>query len=191
MGKHIQKTDFTLCGRFVTYILSKSCQVKGIRLTTAQGEQYIKLAKSLRPACSDVLQPGTWIQIHGCQTQNTKTGKIKLKAQAIVPALPSIDAKPADSSDLSDPSEQSLACPHKGKIRICQKSSCRKRGSQKILTALSGAIQASGREKEIQVQSMGCVGKCKAGPNLIVFPDKTRYVRVKPQNITTILQQHF
>ncbi|NJK30390.1 MAG: (2Fe-2S) ferredoxin domain-containing protein, partial [Acaryochloris sp. SU_5_25] len=36
MGKHIQKTDFTLCGRFVTYILSKSCQVKGIRLTTAQ-----------------------------------------------------------------------------------------------------------------------------------------------------------
>jgi (2Fe-2S) ferredoxin len=183
MGKHIQKTDFTLSGRFLTYVLSRNCQVKGIRLTTPQGEQYIKLARSLRPVCSDILQPGTWIQVHGCQTHNTKTDQIKFKAKAIIPALP--------SNVYSDHSEQSLACPHKGKIRICQKSSCRKRGSQKVLTALSCAIQASGREQDIQIQPMGCMGQCKAGPNLIVFPDKTRYVRVKPQNITNILQQHF
>ncbi|WP_299413347.1 (2Fe-2S) ferredoxin domain-containing protein [Acaryochloris sp. IP29b_bin.148] len=183
MGKHTKKSDFTLSGRFLAYILSKGCNVKGIRLTTSQGEQYIKLAKSLRPVCSDILQPGTWIQVQGCQKVNTKTGKVKLKARAIMPALPSSAPLPAVP--------QATGNRQQGKIRVCQKSSCRKRGSKQVLTALNSALQASGRDKEVQLQAMGCVGKCKAGPNLVVLPDKARYTKVKPKNVTDILQQHF
>lgn len=189
MGKHTKKSDFTLSGRFLAYILSKGCNVKGIRLATSQGEQYIKLAKSLRPVCADILQPGTWIQVQGYQKVNIKTGKIKLKAKTIVPALP------GSSSDTSNTLVQLFPEPasntQKGKIRICQKSSCRKRGSQQVFTALNSALQASGKDKEIQLQPMGCIGKCKAGPNLVVLPDKARYTKVKPKNITNILQQHF
>ncbi|QUY41622.1 (2Fe-2S) ferredoxin domain-containing protein [Acaryochloris sp. 'Moss Beach'] len=185
MGKHTKKSEFTLSGRFLTYILSKGCSVKGIRLATSQGEQDIKLAKSLRPACSGILQPGAWIQVQGCQKINIKTGKIKLKAKTIMPALP--NSSPSSSQQ---PSEL-VGNVQKGKIRICQKSSCRKRGSQQVLTALNSALQASGQDKEIQLQPMGCIGKCKAGPNLVVLPDKARYTKVKPKNITNILQQHF
>lgn len=186
MGKHTKKSDFTLSGRFLTYILSKGCNVKGIRLATSQGEQYIKLAKALRPACSDVLQPGVWIQVQGCQKVNIKTGKIKLKAKAIMPALPG--SFPISSAQ---PTLASTSNTQRGKIRICQKSSCRKRGSKQVLTALNSALKASGQDKEIQLQPMGCIGKCKAGPNLVVLPDKARYTGVKPKNITNILQQHF
>ncbi|BDM81613.1 (2Fe-2S) ferredoxin domain-containing protein [Acaryochloris marina] len=186
MGKHTKKSDFTLSGRFLTYVLSKGCNVKGIRLSTSRGEQYIRLSKALRPACAEILQPGTWIQIQGCQKVNTKTGKVKLKAKSIMPALPG-----SSSNDDIGPSPHAVGNVQKGKIRICQKSSCRKRGSRQVLTALNTALQTSGRDKEIQLQPMGCVGKCKAGPNLVVLPDKTRYTRVKPKNITHILQQHF
>ncbi|WP_299489283.1 (2Fe-2S) ferredoxin domain-containing protein [Acaryochloris sp. IP29b_bin.137] len=186
MGKHIEKTNFTLSGRFLTYILSKGCNVKGIRLATAQGEQYIKLSKSLRPACSDILQPGTWIQVQGCQKVNTKTGKIKLKAKAIMPALPG-----SAVNNIAQPSHERVEDVQKGKIRICQKSSCRKRGSKQVLSALNSALQSSGQDKDIQLQAMGCIGKCKAGPNLVVLPDKARYTKVKPKNITQILRQHF
>lgn len=189
MGKHTKKTDFTLSGRFLTYILSKGCNVKGIRLATSQGEQYIKLARALRPACSEVLQPGTWIQVQGYQKVNTKTGKIKLKAKAIMPALPGGSSSNSNAPVQLFPEPASKI--QKGKIRICQKSSCRKRGSQQVFTALNSALQASGQDKEIQLQPMGCVGKCKAGPNLVVLPDKARYTKVKPKNITNILQQHF
>lgn len=183
MGKQITKTNFTLSGRFLAYVLSKGCNVKGIRLATAQGEQYIKLAKCLRPVCSDILQPGTWIQVQGHQKINAKTGKIKLKAKAIMPAIP------CSSHDSCPPVPKSIGV--KGKIRICHKSSCRKRGSKQVLTALDSALRASGQDKEIQLQPMGCIGECKAGPNLVVLPDKARYAKVKPKNITRILRQHF
>lgn len=186
MGKHTEKSKFTLSGRFLTYILSKGCNVKGIRIATSHGEQYIKLAKSLRPACAEILQPGTWIQVQGCQKVNTKTGKVKLKAKTIVPALPG-----SSSNNMVRPSCQPITKTQKGKIRICQKSSCRKRGSKQVLTALNSALQSSGQDKDIQLQPMGCIGKCKAGPNLVVLPDKTRYTKVKPKNISNILQQHF
>lgn len=187
MGKHTKKSDFTISGRFLTYVLSKGCEVKGIRLNTAEGEQFIKLAKALRPAYSDVLQPGIWIQVQGHQHINLKTGKVKLKAKAIMPALP--------ISSSQDEPVQFSSCPlertPQGKIRICQKSSCRKRGSKQVLNALTSALQTTGRVDDIQLQPMGCVGKCKAGPNLVVLPDKARYTGVKPKNITKILRQHF
>jgi len=186
MGKRTQKSDFTLSGRFLTYILSKSCEVKGIRLATSQGEQYIKLAKSLRPACSDILQPGTWIQVHGRQTVDTKTGEAKFKAKAIVPALPS-----SSESQIDEIAYYSAANHQQGKIKICQKSDCRKRGSKQVQRAIELALQESGRTEDIHVQSIGCMGQCKAGPNLVVLPDKTRYTGVKPRNVVHILQQHF
>lgn len=185
MGKHTEKSNFTLSGRFLAYILSKGCEVKGIRLATSQGEQYIKLAKSLRPDCADVLQPGTWIQAQGYRKVNTKTGKIKLDAKAIMPALPSSHPQHASTAPCSAVNHQ------QGKIRICQKSSCRKRGSKQVLSALNTAIQDSGQADNIQLQSMGCMGKCKSGPNLVILPDKAHYTRVEPENITKILQQHF
>lgn len=185
MGKHTEKSDFTLSGRFLAYILSKGCEVKGIRLATSQGEQYIKLAKSLRPACADVLQPGTWIQVQGHQKVNTKTGTTKLKAKVIMPALPGLHPQPLSIAPCP-------VTPHQqGKIRICQKSGCRKRGSQQVLSALNSAIQNLGQENNIQLQSMGCMGKCKSGPNLVILPDKARYTGVKPKNIANILRQHF
>jgi (2Fe-2S) ferredoxin len=33
--------------------------------------------------------------------------------------------------------------------------------------------------------------KCKAGPNLLVMPDKTRYKSIQPDEIPQLLEQHF
>ncbi|NJK41343.1 MAG: (2Fe-2S) ferredoxin domain-containing protein [Acaryochloridaceae cyanobacterium SU_2_1] len=195
MSKDTRRTNFTLTGQFIAYVLADNCEIKGIRLTTTEGERYIKLSKVLRPISAQILQPGSWIQVQGSQKIALKTGKAKFKAHSIIAALPDsagftdLPVAPAASAPLPPP--QDLALKQVGKIRICQKSSCRKRGSQRVLSVLNSAIRDAGLDQEIELSEMGCVGKCKAGPNLIVLPDKTRYTKVKPQNIPKILEHHF
>ncbi|XZO01932.1 MAG: (2Fe-2S) ferredoxin domain-containing protein [Microcoleus sp.] len=58
---------------------------------------------------------------------------------------------------------------------VCQKSDCQKRGSGAVCKALENALNCSGLAGEVIVQKTGCLKQCKAGPNIVVMPDKTRY----------------
>jgi len=33
--------------------------------------------------------------------------------------------------------------------------------------------------------------QCKAGPTMVVMPDKTRYTRIHPETVSAILEEHF
>ncbi|KAF9624012.1 hypothetical protein IFM89_007710 [Coptis chinensis] len=50
-------------------------------------------------------------------------------------------------------------------IRVCVNTSCRKQGSRETLDILSSIVPP-----HISVTSCGCLGRCGAGPNLIVLP---------------------
>ncbi|KAF8378915.1 hypothetical protein HHK36_030264 [Tetracentron sinense] len=51
-------------------------------------------------------------------------------------------------------------------IRICVNRSCRRQGSRETLEILSGLCPP-----HVSVNSCGCLGRCGAGPNLVVLPD--------------------
>ncbi|KAI4347351.1 hypothetical protein L6164_008167 [Bauhinia variegata] len=51
-------------------------------------------------------------------------------------------------------------------IRVCTNRTCRKQGSFETLETLSGLAPPS-----ITVKPCGCLGRCGAGPNLVVLPD--------------------
>lgn len=51
-------------------------------------------------------------------------------------------------------------------IRVCTNRACRKQGSFQTLETLSGIAPPN-----VSVKSSGCLGKCGAGPNLVVLPD--------------------
>ena len=197
MGKYTVKTAFELRGRFLGYVVKDTYKVKGMRLATAQGEQDIKLPKGLRYASAAILQPGAWVQVQGQQKTDLKTGQTKLKAFIITPTKPLEDratpvpATTAPAAVSLMPPQKQLAAPTAGQIRVCQKSSCRKRGSQAIWSALTTALDTAGLTDTVQLQPIKCLGKCKAGPNLMVFPSKTRYSHVRPQQVTEIVASHF
>ncbi|XP_039124825.1 uncharacterized protein LOC120261128 [Dioscorea cayenensis subsp. rotundata] len=50
-------------------------------------------------------------------------------------------------------------------IRVCVNRSCGRQGSREILEAISGLAP-----HDLAVASCGCLGRCGAGPNLVVLP---------------------
>ncbi|PZD73080.1 Ferredoxin, 2Fe-2s [Acaryochloris thomasi RCC1774] len=178
MGKHGIKVPFSISGRFLTYKVTGTFKIKGIYLATAQGEVYVKLPKSLRYTSMQMLESGAWVCVKG--HQKIKHGKRKLKALSIVRTNPCTDEETMSKSKGSVK-----------QIKVCQKSSCRKRGSKAICKALNKSLKQTGLKKKVALQDVGCMGKCKAGPNISILPDKTRYTHVRPKQVAGIIQQHF
>lgn len=72
------------------------------------------------------------------------------------------------------------------------KDCCAKRGSKPLLDYLKAKIKqldAKG-EKKIRVSSAGCLGRCKLGPVLVIYPEAIWYHCETQQDIDEIITQH-
>ncbi|MBV9387160.1 MAG: (2Fe-2S) ferredoxin domain-containing protein [Chroococcidiopsidaceae cyanobacterium CP_BM_ER_R8_30] len=55
---------------------------------------------------------------------------------------------------------------------------------------LAAALSDRGLAEQFVVKGTGCLKKCSLGPNL-VMPDKTRYSRVKVDQIPKLIGKHY
>ena len=175
-----QVSEFSLEGRFLGFEFEDGYKLKYLRLGTSEGECCIKLCKNLRADFALRLIPGDWLQVVGEQKLDLKTGKLKLKAEQVIPAAPTLIE-----------TVQVLATPVKSKVSIlvCQKSDCMKRGGKALCHTLQVALSDRGLEDEVTIKGTGCMKNCKAGPNL-VMPDKTRYSRIQSAQIPALVDKH-
>ena len=214
------KSRFSLEGRFVGFVGDFGKQPKHIRVTTSDGERYIKLLKKLRGSVIGILEPGDWVQISGKQKYKKKTGKLKLKAaqlKSITPAQqktvsPSPIAAPRVSEKRSGETSQqtrgrgdagtrrmeiprkiSLTPAPKSKacVMVCQKSSCRKRGGSKVSQSVADYLQERGWENQVAIKGTGCMKQCKKGPCVVFMPDKCRHTNVDPKQVPALMEKHF
>ena len=44
--------------------------------------------------------------------------------------------------------------------------------------------------RDVRIDSVDCLGLCKHGPNLIVYPDGTWYLGVTESDVPDVVQQH-
>ena len=185
MGKYknAQILEFCLKGQFVGFIVEDGYKVKGLRLATAEGEYCIKLSKSIRGSLSQGLIPGDWIEVSGSRILDWKRGQLKLKAYEVKLTKPSnasvappVPAKPAKPP----------AC-----ILVCEKSDCCQKGAMEVCKALAGELRDRGLEDSVTIKKTGCMKQCKAGPNIVIMPDKTNYRRVSPKEIPDLIEKHF
>lgn len=201
MGKSKkQVSKFQLEGQFLGFVCKNGKPKKSFRLATATAEYDLKLQlpKSSRFLLQQTLQPGVWVQVQGEEVLHLKKNERKRKAYHIVPVGEEAErgtAQPAEEANWQVQSQQtasnSVASQAQGKILLCGKSSCRKRGADCIHKALSEAVTERGWQEQITIKKTGCMKKCKAGPNLLVMPDKTRYKSIQPDEIPQVLEQHF
>jgi (2Fe-2S) ferredoxin len=70
-------------------------------------------------------------------------------------------------------------------VLVCQHQSCLKNGSAAVLAAFE-AQQVSG----VNVEGSGCQGQCNMGPTVRVTPEEIWYCRVKPIDVSAIVEQH-
>jgi (2Fe-2S) ferredoxin len=203
-----QVSEFSLEGEILSLIIEDGYKLKYLRISSDRKIEYlVKLSKELRSFLAPVLTPGLRVQVAGEKELNLKNGKIKLKARSLtlarspeqldstsVPAgvLMSERAigKTEVSSTTADKNVKAVA-KTQTKILVCQKSDCQKRGGAAVCKALENALNARGLEGQVTVQGTGCLKQCKAGPNIVVMPDKTRYSRIKPAEIPAIVDKHF
>jgi (2Fe-2S) ferredoxin len=173
---------FSLEGRFLGFNFEDGYKLKYIRLATSEGECCVKLCKKLRHKFELRLIPGDWIQIWGEKKLERKTGKVKLKAERVIPATASQEQISQQARDKQTKTKAS--------ILVCQKSSCMKRGGTAVCHAIEAALSDRGLENQVAIKGTGCLKQCKAGPNL-VMPDKTRYTRIQAAEIPHVIDKHF
>ena len=207
-----QVSEFSLEGEILSLIIEDGYKLKYLRICSDHGIEFlVKLCKELRESLSSVLTPGLRVQVAGEKQLNSKNGKLKLKAYslklsgsnngasqplelanapvAFVTSPGAIDNKSIPSGTASKTAVTSTKT--KAKILVCQKSDCQKRGGAAVCKALENALNARGLEGQVTVQGTGCLKQCKAGPNIVLMPDKTRYSRIKPTEIPGIIDKHF
>ncbi|MDZ4871365.1 MAG: hypothetical protein CLLPBCKN_000753 [Chroococcidiopsis cubana SAG 39.79] len=99
-----------------------------------------------------------------------------------------IDRQPPAMTPATPVKRQTKA---KASILVCQKSDCVKRGANGVCKALQASLNERGLENEVEIKPTGCLKQCKAGPNVVVMPDKTRYTRVQTEQVAELIDKHF
>ena len=56
--------------------------------------------------------------------------------------------------------------------------------------ALEFELKNNGLENSVAIKGTGCIKNCKSGPNL-VMPDKTRYSKIKAEQVPVLINKHF
>ena len=79
----------------------------------------------------------------------------------------------------------------KGKILLCGKSSCSKRGEKQLYRALTATLQKLGLQERVNIELTGCQKQCKKAPSLILMPGKVKQAYVNPHNLALLLTAHY
>jgi NADH:ubiquinone oxidoreductase subunit E len=79
----------------------------------------------------------------------------------------------------------------KGKILLCRKSSCSKRGGKQFYSTLKETLAQLGLQDQVKIQLTGCQKQCKKAPSIILMPGKAKYTQVHPQKLASVLKTHY
>lgn len=181
-------SSFSWKGKLIKIKYQKG-KLKFIKLATNQDQYWIKIPKKLQQQISSLSQ-GCNLEIKGRLKKNSQTGKTKYKAQAImlVSQKPLKKSKETKTAGLLPIFNNKLK--PKAKVLICQKSNCWKKGGKKICQELEGILGDRGLIGEMPIKKTGCLKQCKKAPALVMMPDKARYSKVKPKQMSGLVEKH-
>ena len=68
---------------------------------------------------------------------------------------------------------------------VCQNIDCKSRGSEQLTAELEKRIAAKGLT-DVEVKPYMCFGACQEGPNIVLYPEKSWYAKVKVEDLDDI-----
>ena len=195
--------EFHLVGTASKFALKKNGKVKSFELKTPKGNFCFKIPHKLHKRLNCQLYPNVKLEVKGKVDICPKKAKIKLKLEQINVLSTSPSPAPFDLEFFDTASENgailessstaanSTNSEPKGKILLCKKSSCWKRGGKAIYEKITEEIREQGLEDSVTVKKTGCMGRCKSAPNLVVLPGKNRYKCFSEGEINSLIDNHF
>ncbi len=80
--------------------------------------------------------------------------------------------------------------PEERHILLCGGVPCLSVGCQKVKEAISRELSEHNLAEKVQVLEAGCIGNCKLGPTVIVYPEGIIYRRISEENAREIIEEH-
>ncbi len=204
MADDMRADRFCSVGRFLMFLPGEKspyqkllCEVLADETASLPSStQQILLGSDLRKMMYRYLEPQDWVRIVGNQVMDRRSGQLIWKANEIS-KLSSQQAHQLQASQLqasqlqasqSQASQSQLPKTAKPtRVLICQKSSCRQRGSGAVAQAIEGAIAQANHSQPIDLRATGCLKRCEAGPHVVMLPGGS-YSQVTPAEGRSLIQ---
>ncbi len=181
-------SEFTAIGELQDISLKSDGRVKYLLLSTEEGEYSIKVQKDQPKSLGKQLKLGSKLKVKGMLKQKVEKEKSEYKAFSVeLLDPPTVEQSPQVeiSTVKSTKSKQK-----KARVLICKKSNCWNKGGKEVYQQLKSELENKGIADQVEIKTTGCLKKCKKAPNMVVLPDKKQYVKVKPKQISTIVEEH-
>jgi (2Fe-2S) ferredoxin len=53
---------------------------------------------------------------------------------------------------------------------------------------LQAELKNRGIEDRVEIKTTGCLKQCEQAPNMVILPDRVRYGKVEPKQITALIE---
>jgi len=79
--------------------------------------------------------------------------------------------------------------PDKPCITLCSGTACHASGSEDVAASIEEEIKKQGLSGKVDFRKTGCHGFCEKGPIVVIHPEKTCYLQIKPEDVPEIISQ--
>ncbi len=79
--------------------------------------------------------------------------------------------------------------PKKPLITLCSGSACHASGCGEVAQSLETEIQKHGLTDAVEIRRTGCHGFCERGPIIVIHPEETCYLQIKPEDVPEIISE--
>jgi (2Fe-2S) ferredoxin len=79
---------------------------------------------------------------------------------------------------------------HDAHVLVCGGGDCKKRGSKGVRRALKEGLRAAGMNGGVRIDSVDCLGLCKHGPNVVVYPGGSWYLGLGEEDVPEVVERH-
>lgn len=75
-------------------------------------------------------------------------------------------------------------------VLVCKGGDCSKKGGKETKKAIKSELRAEGMSRDVRIDSVDCLGMCKQGPNVIVYPEGAWYLGLKKDEVPRVVEEH-
>ncbi len=179
------QSTYQLEGKFLGFLPNSEGKLKHIQVQVEERIIPIKLAKELRETLARTLVEGDRLSLALEQTSLGGISKLKLKTDQVTILTSKNKALVSETPASKTQKAQ------KGKILLCRKSSCAKRGGKQLYSALTETLNQLGLQDRVKIELTGCQKQCKKAPSLILMPGKVKHAYVNPNDLISLLKTHY
>ncbi len=75
-------------------------------------------------------------------------------------------------------------------VLVCGGGDCKKRGSRGVRRVLKEELRAAGMNGAVRIDAVDCLGLCKHGPNVVVYPGRSWYLGLREADVSEVVERH-